>query len=180
GKYTVPDDPARKYTQYRISIDYGTLNPCSMGLWGLSGGVWYRFKEYYHSGRDTRRQLTDEEYYIELQRLTGDHPIRSVIIDPSAASFIAAIRKHGRFTVLPANNTVVDGIRATAAAMQAGKVRICTGCTHTIAEFSAYRWDEKAAEDRPIKESDHAMDDIRYFVYTVLGSTGLGVVRLGR
>ncbi len=179
GKYNVPDDPKRKYMQYYVSIDYGTLNPCSMGLWGLSGDVWYRIKEYYHSGRDTRRQLTDEEYYTELDTLAGGLPVSSVIIDPSAASFIATIRKHGRFSVRPANNEVVDGIRATAAAMQAGKVKICECCTNTIAEFSAYRWDEKAAEDRPIKESDHAMDDIRYFVNTVLGSS-LGVVRLGR
>lgn len=179
GKYTVPDDPQRRYTQYYISIDYGTLNPCSMGLWGLSDGVWYRIKEYYHSGRDTRRQLTDEEYYDELVALADGLPIRSVIIDPSAASFIATIRKHGKYHVRPADNAVLDGIRNTAKAMQSGKVRICESCTNTIAEFAAYRWDEKSAEDKPIKENDHAMDDIRYFVNTVMDKS-LGVINLGR
>lgn len=183
GKYTVPDDPDRKYTQYYISIDYGTLNPCSMGLWGLSDGVWYRFKEYYHSGRSTRVQLTDEEYYNKLVELAGDRPIRSVIVDPSAASFITCIRRHGKFSVRPAKNDVLDGIRNTAAAMQTGKIKICKGCADAIAEFSAYRWDEKSPngkpipEDRPVKENDHAMDDIRYFVNTVLGR-GLGVIKL--
>ncbi len=172
GKYTVPDDPQRKYTQYHISIDYGTLNPCSMGLWGLSGGVWYRFKEYYHSGRDTSRQLTDEEYYDELAALAGGLPIRAVIVDPSAASFIATIRRHGKYHVRQADNAVLDGIRNTAAAMQSGKVRICENCTNTLAEFASYRWDEKAAEDKPIKENDHAMDDIRYFVNTVVAKDG--------
>ena len=29
-----------------------------------------------------------------------------------------------------------------------------------------YRWDEKAVGvDRPIKENDHSMDDVRYFVH---------------
>jgi phage terminase large subunit len=37
-----------------------------------------------------------------------------------------------------------------------------------VREFGLYRWDESAAEDKPIKENDHAMDDIRYFCQTVL------------
>lgn len=168
GAYTVENDLKRRYTEYHISIDYGTLNPCSMGLWGLSEGIWYRIKEYYHSGRDTRFQLTDEEYYLELIKLADNLPIRSVVIDPSAASFITAIQKHGKFHVRQANNAVIDGIRNTAAALQKGKIRICKSCTNALSEFGAYRWDEKANEDKPIKENDHAMDDIRYFVNTIL------------
>lgn len=168
GAYTVICDAQRAYTQYYISVDYGTLNPCSMGLWGLSEGTWYRIREYYHSGRDTRQQLTDEEYYAGLERLADGLPIRAVIVDPSAASFITTIRRHGKYQVRQASNAVVDGIRSTAAAMQAGKVRICESCTNTIAEFGAYRWDEKSTEDKPIKENDHAMDDIRYFVQTII------------
>lgn len=41
-------------------------------------------------------------------------------------------------------------------------------CRNTIKEFGLYRWDDKAAEDRVIKENDHAMDDIRYFCNTIL------------
>jgi len=171
GAYTVPFDPNRKYTSYTVSIDYGTLNPCSMGLWGLSKGTWYRIKEYYHSGRDTRRQLTDEEYYDKLVELIDGLPVREIIIDPSAASFIATIRKHGRYHVRKADNAVLDGIRNTAKALQNGSVRICDNCKNTIAEFSAYRWDEKSQEDKPIKENDHAMDDIRYFVNTVIAKS---------
>ena len=171
GKYNVPFDANRKYTSYIVSIDYGTLNPCSMGLWGLSDGVWYRIKEYYHSGRDTRKQLTDEEYYKKLTELIDGLPVREIIIDPSAASFIATIRKHGRYHVRKADNAVLDGIRNTAKALQNGSVRICDNCKNTIAEFSAYRWDEKSQEDKPIKENDHAMDDIRYFVNTVIAKS---------
>lgn len=175
GKYTLKTDPLKKYSEYYISIDYGTLNPCSMGLWGFSDGVWYRIKEYYHSGRESRQQLTDEEYYKKLTELAGDLPIRSVIIDPSAASFITTIRRHGKFYVRPANNAVLDGIRATAAALQQGKIKIYDCCTNLISEFSAYRWDEKSVDDKPIKESDHACDETRYFVSTVLGAPGMRV-----
>ena len=151
-------------------MDYGTLNPCSMGLWGMCDGVWYRIREYYHSGRDTRRQLTDDEYYAELEKLIDGLPVESIIVDPSAASFIALITKKRRYRPVGAYNAVLDGIRYTSAALRRGLIQIQDCCADTITEFQSYRWDEKVGEDRPIKESDHAMDDIRYFVSTILFS----------
>lgn len=43
-----------------------------------------------------------------------------------------------------------------------------------IREFSIYRWDDSIKKDAVKKENDHAMDDIRYFVATVLGREGQG------
>ena len=94
--HVVPDAP-RPYDRYYISIDYGTANPTSMGLWGRASGKWYRIREYYYNSRKVGRQLTDEEYYAELEKLAGDLPIRAVIVDPPAARFIEVIRRHGRF-----------------------------------------------------------------------------------
>ncbi len=151
-----------------ISIDYGTMNPCSMGLWCISNGVAVRTAEFYHDGRRTRRQLTDEEYYTELEKLAGKRMIQHIIVDPSAASFIACIRRHGRFRVRGAENDVVPGIRATGSMIQAGKVLIHESCVDCIREIQSYSWDTKSGEDKVIKENDHAMDDMRYFCNTVL------------
>ena len=115
------------------------------------------------------RQLTDEEYYAELEKLAGDLSIRAVIVDPSAASFIEAIRRHGRFYAEKASNSVLDGIRNVATRLKTGEIFFCEGCRDCIREFQLYRWDEKAGFDRPIKENDHAMDDVRYFVHKVFG-----------
>ena len=41
-------------------------------------------------------------------------------------------------------------------------------CEDTLREFSLYQWDEKSLHDAPVKENDHAMDDIRYFVATII------------
>ena len=166
--HVVPDVP-RPYDRYYISVDYGTVNPTSMGLWGRASGKWYRMREYYFDSRKEGRQRTDEEHYFELERLAGDLPIRAVIVDPSAASFIEAIRRHGRFYVEKASNAVLDGIRDVATRLQSGDIFICSGCTDCIREFGLYRWDEKAPMDRPIKENDHAMDDVRYFVHKIFG-----------
>lgn len=160
---TVPDRG-----EYYISCDYGTLNPFSAGLWCWDGKTATRIREYYYSGRDERSNKTDEEYYTELEKLAGDLHVKSVIVDPSAASFIEVIRRHKRFTVKKAVNDVLPGIMTTARYLQDGTIKIHLSCEDAIREFGLYRWDEESTEDRPIKENDHAMDDIRYFVMTIL------------
>ncbi len=151
-----------------ISCDYGTLNPFSAGLWCVNNGKAVRVAEYYYSGRGSSYMKTDEEYYTELEKLAGDRVIQNVIVDPSAASFIACIRRHGRFSVRKARNDVLDGIRLTAAMLRTGVIKIGSGCVDAIREFGLYRWDDKGEVDKPIKENDHAMDDIRYFCSTVM------------
>ncbi len=167
--------PPGPCTQYYISMDYGTQNPAAMLLWGKCGGVWYMLKEYYYSGRESKAQKTDEQYYAELVKLAGDLPIRAVIVDPSAASMIACIRQHGRFMVRPADNAVLDGIRVTATALSSGKIKICESCENTLQEIQGYVWDDKAAqhgEDKPLKVNDHAMDAMRYFCMEVFKGQG--------
>ena len=161
--HVVPSIP-RKYEEYYISCDYGTLNPTSAGLWGLVQGKWYRIREYYYDGRKEQRQRTDEEHYEAIEQLAGDLPVRKLIVDPSAASFIEVIRRHDRFMVEQASNRVLDGIRDVATRLNAGDIYFCDCCEDCIREFGLYRWDEKAIEDRPLKTDDHAMDDVRYFV----------------
>lgn len=152
-----------------ISCDYGTVNPSSFGLWGLSDdGIWYRMREYYFDSRKQGEQRTDEEHYAALEALAAEYPIEAVIVDPSAASFIECIRRHGKFRVLPAKNDVADGIRKVSSALKEGKIKICPDCKDTIREFSLYRWDENCVRDVPKKENDHAMDDLRYFVTTAM------------
>ena len=154
--------------RYFVSIDYGTYNPCSMGLWCVAGGAATRFRESYYDGRKNGRQRTDEEHYAELERLTSGVPVDSIIIDPSAASFIETIRRHGRYRVRPAENDVLNGIRVTACLLSAGKMQIDRSCKDSLREFGSYRWDEKKHYDAVLKEHDHAMDDTRYFAATVL------------
>ena len=161
-------------SEYYVSCDYGTANPCSMGLWGKSGEKWYRIREYYHNSRLLKVQKTDEEYYCELEKLVSGLPIEAVIADPSALSFIECIKRHGRYKVIPAKNEVINGIRRVSDAIREGSILISPDCEDIIREFSLYRWDERAGKDMPKKENDHAMDDMRYFVSTVLGDREMG------
>ena len=150
------------------------MNPSSFGLWGLYSDVWYRIDEYYYSSRREGVSRTDEEHYDGLCSLAGEREINKVIVDPSAASFIEVIKRHGKFRVEPARNNVLDGIRQVSTALKQGNIKICRNCTDCIREFGLYRW-ESSGKDAPIKENDHAMDDLRYFTATYLNGTDDGI-----
>ena len=162
------DVPKGNFEDFIISCDYGTVNPTSAGLWGKYSGVWYRIDEYYFDSRKEGFQRTDEEHYVALCKLAGDRKISMVIVDPSAASFMEVIRRHARFNVKPAQNNVINGIRRVSQALKDGRIKICKNCRDTRCEFSLYKWDSARREDAPVKENDHAMDDIRYFVATAM------------
>lgn len=161
-------NPDELVGRWYISMDYGTINPCSMGLWCVTDNEAIRVDEYYYNSRKEGYQRTDEEHYAELEKLAGDRYIERVIIDPSAASFKATIKKHGKFFVKSAKNDVINGIRTTSQMLTDGRIKIGVKCKASQEEFGMYRWDEKAEVDKVVKENDHAMDDIRYFAYTVL------------
>ena len=170
----VAHPPAEPMEEYFISCDYGTVNPTSMGLWGRKDGVWYRLSEFYFSSRQEQRQMTDEEYADALKNLAESRKITAVIVDPSAASFIEVLRRRG-WTVQKAKNDVLGGIRLTADALKSRKIVICHGCEAFLREMDAYVWDlQGGSRERVKKENDHAMDDMRYFVSTVLGEENRG------
>ena len=163
------EDIPRNYLKYCVSMDYGIQNPTAMILWGLCDGVWYAIREYYHSGRATNEQKTDEQYYEALCKLTESATTNEkldVIVDPSATSFITLCRQKGRYRVLEAKNAVIEGIQHTASSLSMGMIKICKSCKNAIQEFGLYSWNPDSVEDAVIKENDHTMDAIRYFVQT--------------
>ena len=135
------DDNNAKY----ISVDYGTLNPTAFLLWEKAkDGRWICTKEYYYDGRLKGVQKTDEEYAKDMIEFIGNKKIRLIIVDPSAASFIACLRRKG-LPVGKADNDVLEGIRFTSSLLEGEKISFMNCCTNAISEFSAYVWDEKAA-----------------------------------
>lgn len=158
----------REYTKYYISCDYGTQNPMSFGLWGYYD-KWYKTKEYHYDGRKKAIQKTDQEYFEDLEEF-AEGLCKTIIVDPSASSFITLLKKKG-WKVIKAKNDVQDGIRNMSTALNNELIVYNDCCKETFREFSSYVWDEKAVdrgEDKPKKENDHQMDSDRYFVNTIL------------
>ena len=186
----VGNDGVLTATDYVISIDYGTMNAFAAMLWSKRGGIWYGERNYYYSGRNEGVQKTDEEYANDLDEWIADiweeyqhMPVTGgifatergkirTIIDPSAASFIALLRKREWCKVTKADNNVADGIRETAVALQLGLIKVLKSCKNWVSEASGYVWkkekdNEKEIDESPVKVNDHDMDATRYFVKTM-------------
>lgn len=173
--HIVPDIE-REYIEKWISVDYGIQNPTTFGMFGKDiNSQWYKIKEYHHSGRESKKQKTDSEYADDLEKFMDFDKTIKVIVDPSAASFIAELKKRG-IKIKRANNDVLPGIAKTASVLKNKEILFNDCCRKTFEEFSSYIWDEKAClrgEDKPIKENDHHMDNLRYFVTTGMRKASL-------
>lgn len=148
-----------------IACDYGTTNPCVfLDVYDYDGTV-YIDRECRWDSREEHRQKTDEEYADDMTAFMGQTQC-AVIVDPSAASFIAALRRRGMY-VIPADNDVLDGIRRTSVLIGRRRLRIHRRCTGLLDEMGTYLWDQKACahgDEKPLKERDHGPDALRYFV----------------
>jgi hypothetical protein len=172
----VPDGICRKSV---LSIDYGTMNAFAALQWDQYD-KWYLTNRYYYSGRDTGIQKTDNEYLREIEARFSDviegYRQRAeqglaekipVIIDPSAASFIALLKRTDWAKVLPAKNDVLNGIRETATAMNMKRIAVLDSVPEFAEEAGGYVWEDGEGEERPVKINDHLMDAMRYFVMTM-------------
>jgi PBSX family phage terminase large subunit len=175
-----------------LSIDYGTQNPFA----GLLFKCWNHPRKhepfkglqallertYYYDGRSKQKQKTDSEYAKDLLDFLGTDIrfLKYIIVDPSASSFKAELKKvlkenkHFHVNVVDAKNDVLDGIRTMARMLVSGALKIGPDKSNEpfVTEVNVYSWDTKAAnkgEDKPIKENDHALDAARYLCMTLFG-----------
>ena len=163
--YQEPPASMKALSTRTVACDYGTTNP-TVFLDIYDDGETIRVdREYRWDSRKTHRQKTDEEYANDMAEFLGE-AFCSIIVDPSAASFIEALRRRGLY-VIQADNDVINGIRRTGNLFERRKILINERCAGLLDELGTYMWDDKAAmhgEERPVKQQDHAPDALRYFV----------------
>jgi PBSX family phage terminase large subunit len=176
--------PPGKANAYVVGVDYGTGNPTVFGLFGINYDlrphIWLE-REYYYDSKASGRQKDDAEYADDMVQWLGTNSIESIIVDPSAASFKAALRKKGLFVIRDAQNDVLNGLRTQARLLAGGEYGICQRCEHTIVDYGAYLWDKNAmkrGEDKPLKQNDHTKDMERYVLHTLEGPDAINYHKL--
>lgn len=157
---------------YIVGIDYGTTNPCAFILIGINRerhpNMWVE-NEYYFDSKVHQRQKTDSEYAQDFLNFIKYKNVEAIYVDPSAASFKLELQKQGVQNLYDAQNEVIDGIRLVSMYLNNGTIKIARNCSHLIKEFQSYVWDPKSfkiGEDKPLKENDHALDALRYALYS--------------
>jgi PBSX family phage terminase large subunit len=172
-RYYVVDRPPKAAHYWIAGIDYGTSNNFACLLIGINTGQadqtgisrWVE-KEYVWDSHKMHRQKTNSEYATDVAKFLEGYDVKTIYIDPSAASFKVDLRRRG-FHVIDADNEVLDGINYLHSEMKAGSVLICKECINTIREIKSYVWHPKClerGEDEPLKQNDHCVDALRYAI----------------
>lgn len=140
-------------------VDFGFTNPCAIpDIWIDNTDTWW-FKEEYYETSKTDAQVAE---YIAAKKFNAVYP------DPEAPAAILEMRKRGVNVrdVVKGKDSIKNGIDAVRERLKAGKLKIHVSCINTIMEFETYSYPDKKdqhnEEEKPIDESNHMMDAIRY------------------
>ena len=158
------------------SCDYGQMNATVFEFWGLNLVQQKAFglDEFYHSGRESGKQLTPSEYAFKFKKACekikeayGMYP-QNLYIDPSARGLAEEIKRACPFIkIRSAQNDVKLGISRVQKSISFKKILFSSKQRMLLKEIVIYSYDKKSIEngvEKPVKEDDHCMDAMRYYI----------------
>lgn len=170
------NDEINGITRIDASCDYGQMNATVFEFWGLNPTqkTVFGLDEFYHSGRESGKQLTPSEYAFKFKKMCkkikeefGQYP-RNLYIDPSARGLAEEIKRACPFIkIRGAQNDVKLGISRVQKAIAFQKVLFSTRQEMLLNEIVIYSYDKKSIEsgiEKPVKDDDHCMDALRYYI----------------
>jgi len=149
-----------------FGVDEGYTNPGVILKIGIDNdGRGHVIEEFYET------QVLPAVFVAQVKAMAEgcDPKLERAYIPPEAAGMIADARA-ANVPAWKAKNAVLDGIRyVTNALMIRGDGRpgltVDPKCVNTIRELQGYCW--KKGKDEPVKEGDHAMDALRYALFSM-------------
>lgn len=161
SKYAIEEveQPPGFYDECIAGIDYAFEKPSAWVLLGLRDNQVFILDEIYE-----RKLLNSElaERILERQREWGVEP--QTYADNAEPDRIEEMHRAG-INIYPADKNVLDGINA----VKERRLVVHPRCVSTLKELRGYvRKKDKNGEvlDEPVKANDHAMDALRYAIYT--------------
>lgn len=154
----IVDVPVAKSKPVFLSIDWGGVNPFSVGVWQYFEDMgWARVDEVVMANSTNQRLLAECKDKDWWNRIEGG------VADPARNDLITEWADEGIF-LDNAFNPVEEGIEKVKGALRPvigdPKIFINKTCKHARKEFVSY----KTKDGKIVKKFDHCMDEIRYFV----------------
>ena len=148
------------YTDTILGIDFGYTNPAAIIPVGIDGDSHYWIREEWYKSRCTTEQIAEQAL---LYRSTKCYP------DPAEPDRVNILTKSG-LNCRDVSKDIVAGVDHVRELFKQGRIHIHPDCKNLIYELETYRYPdkkpEKNEEEKPIKENDHALDALRYALYT--------------
>ena len=156
--YVIENFSSEGFDDVIAGIDYGYNNPTAYLLIGVRDGEFYIFDEIYKSHLLTRDLI---DLIKEKNSQWGVNPVIYAETDPARnVELIEA-----GLVVISAKKEVIEGINF----IKMQRLHIHERCVETIKEIKGYKYKEDKNGnplEEPVKFMDHAMDAMRYAIYT--------------
>lgn len=159
---------------YRRAIDWGSgPDNAFVCLWAYQDGMgeWTVFDEYY-SVDQTRTVLDHLDQIEDRHEWTVNNPLYGATwADPSSSACLRLAQSRN-MNILPARNAVLEGIDCVRTHLKIHpgtsrpKLRIHRkNCPNLVHQMKSYRW-KPGFKGEPLKENDHAVDALRYLLFS--------------
>lgn len=149
-------------------IDWGFSNPSVVLAVALRDGQPIVLDEVYES------RMTVEDLAGQLGDLQAEHGQGVVYADPAEPASIEQLQRAG-YDAIAADNEVMPGIQHVSS--RKDSLRVHERCQNLINEFGMYQYRDGGDSDKVRKENDHAMDALRYALYSSDVSGGVPTAR---
>lgn len=157
GEDHLTDEPPDDYDEVIYGVDWGFSNPAVVLAVTREGDRWTVVDTWYETRCTTGDQATAVK---DMQGRWGPGPI---YCDPSEPSDIEEFHRE-ELAARPAANDVTPGIKHVSSLRD--ELRVVRTCQPVRNEFNQYQYKDDDEKDAPIKQNDHAMDALRYALFT--------------
>jgi phage terminase large subunit len=116
-----------------------------------------------------QNEATTAEHAARFLELTTKWGVETIFIDSAAAQFASDLAYIYDIATTKAKKDVLPGIAYVQTLIAQGRLKVAPHCTHCLAVFDQYRWDNKEGLTRERPKHDdysHMADAIRYALYS--------------
>ncbi len=141
-----------------IGVDFGFANPAAVyPVCFMNDGEIYIPEEFFQTGMLTK------DLAVVIKKFTEKYKGEATYCDPSEPGCIEELRLSG-INAVKGNNQVFAGMNKVNEYIRPRKLFVNPSCINLIREFESYYI--RPGTDAPVKIDDHALDAVRYAVFT--------------
>jgi PBSX family phage terminase large subunit len=154
GNHVAAADLPAHFDETVYGLDFGGSVPTALVCLRRAGEDWYVVDEFYEP------RVTDDTIAAEASRMYDEHGRGRMYCDHEPRT-IEKLSREG-IRAEEADKDVAEGIRHVNGLRD--QLHVVQDCQHIITEFNQYRY--KDGKDEPLKEQDHALDALRYALFS--------------
>jgi PBSX family phage terminase large subunit len=157
GDTNLTDTAPETYDEVMYGVDWGHNNPAVVLALVRSGDTWTVAEEWYE------RRCTVGDHARAAADLVEEYGEGRLYCDPSEPANIEQFNREG-LAATGAKNDVTPGIQHVSSCAE--DLQVARHCQNVRNEFSQYQYRDGGDSDKPLKQHDHAMDALRYALFS--------------